>query len=155
MAQLWCSKNVKYLKKIEGVDYRFRDDVENDEGLTIIELLNGQYSGILYCYGRTNIETVDSENGVLKFQFKVLDTTEEEKEKYKKDKDFIQHIGEILNSIILDDMGINENWTNNIKEPYEKWGLYSESIALYQGKLFSWECRKANIHQDSGSCINI
>lgn len=109
MAQLWCSKNVKYLKKIEGVDYRFRDDVENDEGLTIIELLNGQYSGILYCYGRTNIETVDSENGVLKFQFKVLDTTEEEKEKYKKDKDFIQHIGEILNSIILDDMGINEN----------------------------------------------
>ncbi len=100
---------MKYLKKVEGVDYRFRDDMENDEGLSTIELLNGPYSGIMYCYGRTNIETVDSENGVLKFQFKVLDATEAEREKYRNDKDFIQHIGEILNSIILDDMGINEN----------------------------------------------
>lgn len=100
---------MKYLKKIEGVDYCFRDDIENADGLSIIELLNGPYSGIMYCYGRTNIETVDSENGVLKFQFKVLGITDEEKEEYRKNKDFIQYIGEVLNSIILDDMGIDEN----------------------------------------------
>lgn len=92
-----------YKKKIEEVDYRFRDDLHYpDSELSIIELLKEPYCGILYCYGRTNIETVDDEKGVLKFEFRVFNRDQKE---LAANKEFIQHIGEVLNSIILDDMG--------------------------------------------------
>ena len=95
-----------YQKKIEEVDYRFRDDLHYPEvELSVLELLSGPFCGILYCYGKTNIETIDDENGVLKFEFCVFNRNEEERKALAQNKEFIQHIGEVLNSIILDDMG--------------------------------------------------
>lgn len=101
-----------YLKKIEGEDYRFIDEIDLLELFKIetgemspIELLGDNiYKGIIYCYGKTNISEGEDDMGFLQFQFKILNRNEKEKSILGKDSVFIQHLGEILNSIIIDDL---------------------------------------------------
>jgi len=101
-----------YIKKTEGVDYRFIEDPESiqkytDEidGMTPIEILGDKvYAGIIYVYGKTNITELDDETGTLGFQFKILNRAEMEMIDLRTDPGFTQYIGEILNSIIIDDL---------------------------------------------------
>lgn len=105
-----------YIKKEEGIDYRFVDEVllldllaEEAGEMTPIEILGENiYQGIIYIYGRTNISEKEDSQGTLEFQFKVLNKTEDEKAALRKDPAFIRLLGEILNSIIIDDLDYAE-----------------------------------------------
>jgi len=105
-----------YLKKEEGIDYRFVDEVllldllaEEAGEMTPIEIIgNSIYAGIIYIYGKTNISEKEETMGTLEFQFKVLNKEEDEKEALRKDVTFIRTLGEILNSIIIDDLDYAE-----------------------------------------------
>ena len=102
-----------YLKKIDGVDYEFLEDrillevydIDEKSTSTPIRILaDNKYNDIIYCYGKTNISAISDTDGTLQFQYRVLNKTDEEIAELRTDKDFTQYLGEILNSIILDDL---------------------------------------------------
>lgn len=93
----------------EFVDYNFSvPESDDNSGLINIKLASGDYSGVEYRYGKVSIEE-DSErdNAYLTFEFDVVDSNE--KENLEEDMQFKNHIGDILTSIMMKNIDLQQN----------------------------------------------
>nr|QMP83360.1 MAG: hypothetical protein [Caudoviricetes sp.] len=83
----------------EGVDFAF--DLSEGLGNNVkITLLKGDFSGVVYSYGKVSVEE-DEENdkAYLNFDFDIEDNNDIEG--IEKNIDFKNHIGDVLTSIVL------------------------------------------------------
>lgn len=86
-------------------DYKFRDDLTTDPKQTVaIELIGeSPYTGVVYRYTQVMIkEIVEGEQAKLLFEYELLDTKDHTEVSLRNNPAFTQHIGLILNSLILD-----------------------------------------------------
>ena len=97
----------------EQFDYKLVDSDRHTDHFSI-KLTSGIYSGSVYAYGDVKLteEEIDGETiGRLSFLYEVEEGNEEyPKESLQSNKDFEQHIGRVLGSIITkNEFKIGEN----------------------------------------------
>ena len=97
----------------EEFDYKLVDSDRHTDHFSI-KLTSGQYSGSVYAYGDVKLteEEINGEQvGRLSFLYEVEEGNEEyTKEELQSNKDFEQHIGNVLASIITkNEFKIGEN----------------------------------------------
>lgn len=85
---------------IIGEDYKFRDDLKYDT--VPIELMTGPYKGIVLRYTQVSIKEQAGDNAIIKFDYDLIKADGFNKLKLKRDDMFQEHIGLILNSMILE-----------------------------------------------------
>lgn len=108
----WCLVPL-YLFMTEEIDYKLVDSDRHTDHFSI-KITNGVYSGSVYAYGDVKLteEEVNGEQvGRLSFLYEVEEGNEEySKEELQSNKDFEQHIGNVLASIITkNEFKIGEN----------------------------------------------
>lgn len=92
---------------IAGEDYKFRDDMENNT--VPIELLTEPYKGVILRYTTVAIQEEEDGNAKLKFDYELFETGEHTMVSLRKDDKFQQHIGLILNAMILESLEAPDN----------------------------------------------
>ena len=86
----------------EGVDWNYV--IPETEGTTVgIKLLVGKYAGTTYQYGKVGFDEQKNGDIFLKFIYNIIETTLD-KEKLQKDDEFKNYIGDILVSIMEQNM---------------------------------------------------
>jgi hypothetical protein len=113
---------------IENTDFRFRDDLHKPEaGDTIpIEILIGPYKGVIYRYVRIGVTEKDNGEAVLRFQYELLEMGDHTETSLRNDQRFTNHIGIILNHLILEVAEAeNANGENDPQESTEERSIYS------------------------------
>lgn len=105
---------------ILGTDFRFRDEYKNDT--TAIELLTQSYKGVIYRYTKVAIKEPEDGTAVLQFEYEIINPSSFEESKLRNDKYFQEHLGLILNTLILDVAEIenDEARTNNSEKSTEE-----------------------------------
>lgn len=105
----------------EGVDWNYV--IPEDEGNTVgIKILTGKYQDTVYQYGRVGFDEQADGSVFLKFIYNIIETNKD-KSQLESDADFKNHIGDILVSIM----------SNNMKEE----GLIDETGTDYSEELDS------------------
>lgn len=103
----------------EGVDFNYV--IPESEDTTVgVKLLTGEYSNTVYQYGKVKFEEEKDGAIYLQFVYNVMETPLE-KDVLEKDMNFKNHIGDILVSIMsqnIDKGTIDETGTNYSEEPY-------------------------------------
>ncbi len=102
----------------EGVDYNYVIP-ENEETTVGVKLLSGEYIDTVYQYGKVKFEEEPNGAIYLQFVYNVLETPLQE-ESLNADMNFKNHIGDILVSIMsqnLDKGIIDEAGTDYSEEP--------------------------------------
>ena len=103
----------------EGVDFNYV--IPESEDTTVgVKLLTGEYSNTVYQYGKVKFEEEKDGAIYLQFVYNVMETPLE-KDVLEKDMNFKNHIGDILVSIMSENMDkgtIDETGTNYSEEPY-------------------------------------
>lgn len=90
---------------IIGKDFIFRDDLVKDTNTETvpIELKVGPYAGIVYRYGAVRFTEHEDGPPTVKFDFELISSKVAFKEKeLRKDKIFIETLGLILNTMIIE-----------------------------------------------------
>lgn len=85
---------------ILGVDYRFSNVYNTDT--SAIELLTEAYKGIIFRFTNVGIRENVDDTATLRFSYEILSPGKFKEDKLREDKYFEQHLGLILNSLILD-----------------------------------------------------
>lgn len=85
---------------ILGEDYKFRDDMEYDT--VPVELTSGPYKGIVLRYTKVTIKEQNGDNAMIKFDYDLIKADQFNKLRLRNDAKFQEHIGLILNSMILE-----------------------------------------------------
>lgn len=103
---------------ILGEDYKFRDDMKHDT--VPIELLTGPYKGVILRYTNVAIKEQENDTAKMLFDYELYAMGEHTEVSLRKDTKFLNHIGLVLNSLILESLeGANESGKNNTEEPVE------------------------------------
>lgn len=90
----------------ENVDYIFKN-AEDDSGLMNIKLVSGDYDGVEYRYGKVSAEEdKETDQAYLSFEFDVIDPGENNL--LEENMDFKNHIGIILQNIIMKSIETNQ-----------------------------------------------
>lgn len=115
---------------ILGTDFKFRDEYKNDT--TAIELLTEPYKGVIYRYTNVGLKEQEDGTAVLRFNYEFLESGQFKQDKLREDRYFNDHLGLILNTLILDvvEMSSNEIGTNYSEEFVEEREVSSEGIAI-------------------------
>jgi hypothetical protein len=89
---------------IENSDFRFRDDLtKSKNGDTIaIEILTPPYKDVIFRYTQVGVKEQDNGTAVLRFSYDVVDPAESSELTLRNDKRFEQHLGILLNHLILE-----------------------------------------------------
>jgi hypothetical protein len=102
----------------EGIDFNYV--IPETEGTTVgIKLLTGEYSDTVYQYGKVKFEEEKDGAIYLQFVYNVLETPLE-KDVLEKDMNFKNHIGDVLVSIMSNNIDkgiIDEVGTDYSEEP--------------------------------------
>jgi hypothetical protein len=102
----------------EGIDFNYV--IPETEGTTVgIKLLTGEYSDTVYQYGKVKFEEEKGGAIYLQFVYNVLETPLE-KDVLEKDMNFKNHIGDVLVSIMSNNIDkgiIDEVGTDYSEEP--------------------------------------
>jgi len=102
----------------EGIDFNYV--IPEKEGTTVgIKLLTGEYSDTVYQYGKVKFEEEKDGAIYLQFVYNVLETPLE-KDVLEKDMNFKNHIGDVLVSIMSNNIDkgiIDEVGTDYSEEP--------------------------------------
>ena len=92
----------------ENVDYSFDTQTEDDSGFINIKLLGGEFDGIVYRYGKVSVqEEEEQEQAYLTFEFDVVDHNG--RESLEENMEFKNHIGNILQHIMMKSVANNQN----------------------------------------------
>ena len=81
-------------------DYKFRDDLKYDT--VPFELLSGPYKGIVLRYIKVGIKEQVNDSATIKFDYDIIHNNRFKEDKLKHDLLFQEHIGIILNDMILE-----------------------------------------------------
>lgn len=86
-----------------GEDYTYCDDMKQD---TIpIKLLSGPYKDVIYRYTKLEIREKETEDiAVMKFEYELHEMGEHTEVKLRRDPKFNEHIGLVLNTLILESL---------------------------------------------------
>jgi hypothetical protein len=91
-------------------DFKFRDDlVKKKEDTVPIELLTGNYKGVILRYTKVAIREQEDLTAKLQFEYEILDAGKSTETTLRKDKTFEFHIGLILNTLILEATDVKED----------------------------------------------
>jgi len=104
---------------ILGEDYAFRDKlVKSKEETVPIEVLTGPFKGVILRYTQVAVRENQNETATLQFDYDLLKIPQDHSEiGLRRNKIFEKHIGLILNSLILEAVGPEDEHRNtNSKE---------------------------------------
>jgi len=86
---------------ILGTDFRFSNVYNTDT--TAIQLLTEAYKDVIFRFTNVGIrENPEDGNATLRFSYEILSSGKFKEELLRKDKYFEQHLGLILNTLIID-----------------------------------------------------
>lgn len=86
------------------IDYNFVE--RHNSELYSIQLLSGQWIGVIYTYGTVSItENSNRDGATLSFDYKIEDTSGLSEAELQASVGFKNHIGDILASILSEDSG--------------------------------------------------
>lgn len=85
---------------ILGIDYRFSNVYNTDT--SAIELLTEAYKGIIFRFTNVGVKENEDETATLRFAYEILSPGKFKENLLREDVYFQQHLGLILNSLILD-----------------------------------------------------
>ena len=86
---------------ILGMDYEFCNVYDTDT--TAIKLLTELYKNVIFRFTNVGIkENPEDDSATLRFSYEILSSGEYKEDKLRGDQFFEQHLGLILNSLILD-----------------------------------------------------
>lgn len=92
---------------IIGEDFKFRDDLKKDT--VPIEMLTEAYKGVILRYTKVGIkEKEDDDTAVLQFDYELLEMGDHTETKLRKDPNFQEHAGLVLNALILESLDAQE-----------------------------------------------
>jgi hypothetical protein len=81
----------------EGEDYKFIDFTDSD--LTGIMVLKGEYSGVVYHYGKVRVKE-QGEFATLEFGFTLVNSGKHDIDLLQKDEGFVTIMGDVLSEIL-------------------------------------------------------
>lgn len=87
-------------------DYTFVQRKEADD-FWHVQLKSGDYSGIVYRYGRIEVQETSDDNATLKFNYIVESIPDDlgmDQDDLKHDATFMNHLGDVLTHILEDAM---------------------------------------------------
>jgi hypothetical protein len=112
---------------IDKDDFRFRDDlISKDEVQTVpIEILTGPYKNVIYRYVKVGVKEKEDGEAVLQFLYDLLENGEYSETSLRNDQRFTNHIGLILNHMILEtaESESDDIREDDTKEPVKQRGL--------------------------------
>lgn len=92
-----------------GEDYKFRDDLIKDPKATVpIELLTGPYKGVVYNYTEVAVKEMEDGTAKMQFSYDLHQMGEHTETSLRRDQMFTQHIGLVLNRLILETVDAEE-----------------------------------------------
>lgn len=110
---------------ILGTDFRFSLESHGAD-TTPIELIGEPYAGILFNFTSVTIKEQTDGTATLKFGYNLISTGEFKEDKLRGNKHFEEHLGLILNTLILDTLEIeNANGEGDTEVVDEERGLLS------------------------------
>jgi hypothetical protein len=117
-------------------DFRFRDDLTKpDAGDTIaLEILTGPYKNVIFRYVRVSVREKEDDEAVLQFQYELIEMGDHTETQLRKDPRFSQHLGILLNHLILESLESqdNANRENYSEEPHEERGVHAQGSSVSQ-----------------------
>lgn len=92
---------------IEKQDFKFRDDLitkqAEEEGQTVpIEILTGPYKNVIFRYVKVAVKEKEAGEAVLQFIYDLIEMGDHTETSLRKDKRFTEHLGVLLNHLILE-----------------------------------------------------
>jgi len=116
---------------ILGTDFRFNNVYNTDT--TAIELLTEAYKGVIFRYTKVGVRENDDGTATLRFSYDILSSGKFKEDKLREDTYFEQHLGLILNTLIVDiaehDGANRESYS---EESVEERVVHEESSSLSQ-----------------------
>jgi len=85
---------------ILGIDFRFSNVYNTDT--SAIELLTEAYKGVIFRFTNVGVRENDNSTATLRFAYEILSPGKFKEELLRQDKYFEQHLGLILNTLIID-----------------------------------------------------
>lgn len=114
---------------ILGTDFRFNNVYNTDT--SAIELLTDAYKGVIFRFTNVGVRENDDGTATLRFSYEILSPGKFKEEKLREDQYFEQHLGLILNTLILDiaelESADRESYT---EEPVEERIVHQESSSV-------------------------
>lgn len=92
---------------ILGEDFMFMDSMKTET--IAIKLLTEPYKDIVYRYTKLNVKENDDDSATLSFSYELYEMGDNTETSLRKDEKFHQHIGLVLNSLILEAVEHVEN----------------------------------------------
>lgn len=92
-------------------DYILRDDLTEDDQTVAIEIVSDTiWKGVVYRYTTVSfVEDTITGNANIRFMYDIIDTRNFDESELKSDSGFVQYIGTILNSLILEYVSLPED----------------------------------------------
>lgn len=84
-----------------GKDYKFRDDMK-DHDTVPIELLTEPWQGVILRYLAVGVKELENGTAKLQFSYELFEMGKHTETNLRKSKKFEEHIGLILNMMILE-----------------------------------------------------
>lgn len=85
---------------IIGEDFMFMDSIKADT--SALKLLTGPYKDVVYRYTNMSVKENDDETATLIFDYELYEMGNHTETTLRKDDRFTQHIGLVLNTLILE-----------------------------------------------------
>jgi hypothetical protein len=82
---------------LEGIDYKFIDFTDSE--LTGIQVLKGDYAGVVYHYGKVRVKE-QGEMGVLEFGYTIVNPGKHDIDALQNDEGFVTIMGDTLTEIL-------------------------------------------------------
>jgi len=90
----------------QDVDFKFVDPTE-ESTIVNVELLTGEFEGVVYRYGRVNVnEDEESGEAMLSYEFDLVDSNG--LDSLLENEDFKNHIGHVLSNIMIQNQSVSE-----------------------------------------------
>ena len=85
-----------------GKDYLLRDDLYEEDKTLPIQLLTGPYKDVILRYTTVAIKEMEDDQAKMIFDYDLLEMGDHTETSLRKDPKFTQHIGLVLNTMILE-----------------------------------------------------
>lgn len=83
-------------------DYKFRDDLYEEDKTLPIELLDDPYKGIVLRYSQVAVKEQSDGTAKMQFDYELLEMANHIETALRKDQKFTEYAGLVLNAMILE-----------------------------------------------------
>lgn len=96
---------------IYGIDYKFEDDLKDENPTIPFTFLKDPYKGVSGCLGTVRIEEQEDGGAILHFTFKIIS----DHQHLAEDEDFKDHISKLLHHLIQESIDdTREDYTEEL-----------------------------------------